>query len=154
MVRVGEEECMDLSENKIEGYERDIGEIHIPEAEQEDWHGWTRIARIPIDFDEPNNGLFLPVFVREPLRRGLFRQSRGNPVLRIDSHRHILNFHFIALAEESDPLGAIPPKLINQNLEQIVVGIPYWHLLEVEDIWLVVQLPFEKVWNFESAPTA
>ena len=154
MERVGKEECMDLPQNKIEGYERKVSDIHLSEAEQVHWHSWKRIARIPIDYHEPNNRIYLPVFVREPLRRGLFRQSRGNPVLRIENHRHILNYHFIVHAEESDPLGAIPPKLINQNLEQIVVGIPYSHLLEIEDIWLVIQLPFEKVWNFESAPTA
>ena len=131
--------------NKIEGYERKVGEIHLSEAEQVHWHGWTRIAMILIDYHEPNNRIYLPVFVREPLRRGLFRQGRGNPVLRIENHRHILNYHFIAYAEESDPLGAIPPKLINQNLEQIVVGIPYSHLLEIEDIWLVIQLPFNQV---------
>ena len=140
--------------NKIEGYERKVGEIHLLKAEQVHWHGWTRIARAPIDYHEPNNRIYLPVFVREPLRRGLFRQSRSNPVLRIENHRHILNYHFIAHTEESDPLGAVPFRLLNHNLEQIVVGIPYLHRLKIENVWLVIQLPFDRVWNFESAPTA
>ena len=98
--------------------------------------------------------MYLSVFVRESLKRHLFRQCMSNPVLRIENHRHILNYHFIAYAEESDPLGAIPKKLLNHNLDQIVMGIPYLHLLEIEDIWLVIELPFDQVWNFVSAPTA
>ena len=92
--------------------------------------------------------------VRSQVRRLRHRQAQNRRVLLVDSRDNAYRYHFYTFSQWADPLGSIPRRLLDANLEQIVVGIPEADDTERVNINLVIQLPFEEVYNFITSPAA
>ena len=92
--------------------------------------------------------------VRSQVRRLGHREARNRRVLLVDNRDNTYRYHFYTFSQWADPLGSIPRRLIDINLEQIVVGIPEANNTERVNINLVIKLPFEEVYNLIASPAA
>ena len=92
--------------------------------------------------------------VRREVRRLGHRVAQNRRVLLVDNRDNAYRYHFYTFSQWASPLGSIPRRLIDVNLEQIVVGVPEAGDTERVNINLVIQLPFEEVYNFVTSPAA